>query len=83
MHSDSRREKVSLVCVASQTARATMNRYRASSAIRPMSPNSSPTTAKMKSVERSGRNCNCAWLPFIQPLPKTPPEPSAIWLWMM
>ena len=48
-----------------------------------MRPNSSPMTAKMKSVERSGRNSSCAWLPFIQPLPNSPPEPIAICDWMM
>ncbi len=46
-------------------------------------PNSSPMTAKMKSVWRSGRNSSCAWLPCIQPLPNTPPEPIAIFDWMM
>ena len=58
-------------------ARRARGRARASSRS-PSSPNSSPITAKMKSVERSGRNSRCACVPFIQPLPNRPPEPIAI-----
>ena len=43
-----------------------------------MRPNSSPNTAKMKSVWRSGRKSRWVWVPLSQPLPTTPPEPSAI-----
>jgi hypothetical protein len=48
-----------------------------------MRPNSSPSTAKMKSVERSGRNSSWACVPLPQPLPNMPPEPMAIFDWMM
>jgi hypothetical protein len=44
----------------------------------PISPNSSPNTAKTKSVCFSGRKSRCVCVPFIQPLPTTPPDPSAI-----
>src|SRR4029434_5265142 len=43
----------------------------------PTSPNSSPNTAKMKSVCRSGRKSRCVCVPFNHPFPTTPPEPSA------
>ena len=49
----------------------------------PIRPNSSENTAKMKSVWRSGMNSRCAWVPFSQPLPARPPEPTAIVDWMM
>ena len=60
-----------------------MKPYRPMSARVPMKPNSSPTTAKMKSVELSGRKSSCDWVPCSQPLPNTPPEPMAISDWMM
>ena len=43
-----------------------------------MRPNSSPKTAKMKSVCRSGRKSRWVCVPLSQPLPVTPPEPIAI-----
>ncbi len=48
-----------------------------------MRPNSSEYTAKMKSVWRSGMNSRCDCVPFSQPLPARPPEPTAIVDWMM
>src|SRR5262252_6008716 len=44
----------------------------------PVRPNSSPKTARMKSVERSGTKSSCACVPLSQPLPSTPPDPIAI-----
>ena len=49
----------------------------------PIRPNSSENTAKMKSVWRSGMNSRWAWVPFSQPLPDKPPEPTAMVDWMM
>jgi len=49
----------------------------------PIRPNSSENAAKMKSVVRSGMNSRCVCVPFMKPLPSTPPEPMAIIPWMM
>ena len=44
----------------------------------PNNPNSSPITAKMKSVSDSGRKYKFAWVPSPKPFPKNPPDPIAI-----
>ena len=37
----------------------------------------------IQSVLRSGRYSSCPWVPLVQPLPNSPPEPIAILDWMM
>ena len=59
------------------------SRYSSSNAQLPIKPNSSENTAKMKSVDRSGMNSRCACVPLSQPLPASPPEPTAMTDWMM
>ena len=49
----------------------------------PTKPNSSPLTANMKSVACSGKKFKCDWLPNNHPLPKAPPEPMAIFDWII
>jgi hypothetical protein len=48
-----------------------------------MKPNSSASVVKMKSVCFSGRKFSRDWVPCMKPLPVHPPEPSAIFAWMM
>ena len=49
----------------------------------PIRPNSSENTAKMKSVVRSGMKSRCVCEPLSQPLPASPPEPTAIVDWIV
>ena len=37
----------------------------------------------MKSVDDSGRKSSRDWVPSSQPLPVTPPEPMAVFDWIM
>ena len=60
------------------TPRAMISRKSTSSSELPIKPNSSEKTAKIKSVVRSGMKSRCVWLPWSQPFPNTPPEPSAM-----
>ena len=46
--------------------------------MQPTKPNSSASEAKMKSVCFSGRKLSWLWVPSPKPLPRRPPEPSAI-----
>ena len=78
-----RRENVVDALAAIIMPRAMMSTYSAVSTMVPTRPNSSPNTARMKSVERSGTKSSCACVPLSQPLPRMPPEPIAIVDWMM
>ena len=49
----------------------------------PRKPNSSAITAKIKSVSVSGRKSKYAWEPSWYPLPFIPPEPIAIFDWVI
>ena len=53
-------------------------RYSPISTRAPMNPPSSPSTAKMKSVWRSGRKLPAACEPLPRPLPESCPEPIEI-----
>ena len=79
----SRRAKKVGALAAIIRPRAISARYSSSSRPLPIRPNSSENTAKMKSVERSGMNSRCVCVPFSQPLPVMPPEPTAMVDWMM
>ena len=46
-----------------------------------MKPSSSARIANTKSVSWTGRNSSWFWVPFVRPLPSSPPEPTAIWAW--
>ena len=49
-----------------------------------MKPNSSASVVKMKSVCFSGRKFSRACVPCMKPPPRRgPPEPSAIFAWVM
>jgi hypothetical protein len=48
----------------------------------PRKPSSSPTSANMKSVCRSGKNPNWPCVPPNNPFPNNPPDPTAILDWM-
>ena len=49
----------------------------------PRKPNSSASVVKMKSVCFSGRKFSRDWVPCMKPRPVQPPEPSAIFDWVM
>ena len=68
---------------AISTPPATMAASSAISPSIPTSPNSSASTAWIKSVCFSGKKFRCPCVPCRKPLPHIPPEPSAILLWMM
>ncbi len=59
------------------------SRNRTSKARQPNSPNSSANTANTKSVVRSGMKSRWVCVPFNQPLPNQPPEPTAIVDWIV
>ena len=46
-----------------------------------MNPSSSARVANTKSVAWTGRKSPCVWVPFVRPLPTSPPDPTAIWAW--
>ena len=46
-------------------------------------PNSSPITLTIKSDSWTGKNFNWVWVPSPNPLPKNPPEPKAVLLWII
>ena len=79
----SKRENVVGAFIAITRPRPMMIMYSVISSNRPIRPNSSPNTARMKSVDRSGMKSSWDWLPLSQPLPNTPPEPIAMVDWMM
>ena len=54
---------------------------RPSTSIAPRKPSSSASSANTKSVVWTGRKSPTVWVPFVSPLPKNPPDPTAIWLW--
>ena len=49
----------------------------------PIKPNSSEIVVKIKSVCFSGKKFNCPWVPSIYPFPARPPEPIAIFDWII
>ena len=49
----------------------------------PTKPNSSASVVKMKSVCFSGRKFSRLWVPCMKPRPARPPEPMAIFAWVM
>ena len=49
----------------------------------PTNPHSSEITEKMKSVCCWGRKFRPLWVPWRKPLPARPPEPIAIFDWLM
>ena len=46
-------------------------------------PSSSPITLTIKSDSCTGKNFNWVWVPWPRPFPKSPPEPSAVLLWII
>jgi len=61
--------------------RSTMKAYRPSTASTPMNPCSSASTEKMKSLWATGRKPCWPWVPFMKPLPQSPPEPTVMRAW--
>ena len=49
----------------------------------PKKPHSSEMVVKIKSVSCSGTNFPLVWVPFKNPLPKNPPDPIAIFDWLI
>ncbi len=71
--------------VARRAIRSSMRVRTANSAsamTTPRNPSSSPTTGKMKSVCWAGRNARRFWGPWVNPLPRKPPDPMAIFDWI-
>ena len=52
--------------------------YKRRSETDPIKPNSSENNVKIKSVCFSGKKSRYPWVPFKNPLPNKPPEPTAI-----
>ncbi len=60
-----------------------INKYMLSRGMIPRKPNSSAITENIKSVVLSGKKSNCPWLPLSQPFPNIPPDPMAIFDWII
>ena len=70
--------KLSVALTEILRPRRAINRYKDINSSTPRKPNSSPNAENIKSVECSGTNPSFDCVPLKKPLPKNPPEPSAI-----
>ena len=68
----------SLASRAASTDHRITDRYNTSAASTPRNPFSSASTEKMKSLWATGRNLYWPCVPFMNPLPVRPPDPTVI-----